>query len=393
MFWISEIENGLYQIEFGNGVIGKAINPGSIVRLEYMKVNFPDVNGIKSFKYTNGTVLNSVPKVFTISQSSGGMSSETIDSIRFNAPRAYAAQNRAVTSGDYQYLVKSLVASADSVSVWSGADSIPPEYGRVFICIKPKFQEYYTSSEKNIIVNDILTHKSVISISPVIVDPSYMYIEIVTSVYYNPRMTSYSESEITLLIKQAIAAYNTTELGKFGGVMRFSKLNKIIDNSEKSIVSNISRVLLHRKIIPKFGYSATYNINLINPIVADTTDSGLRSTGFKFTGSLEEYFLEDDGLGNILAFYYINASAKRYKVDYYGSIDYGKGIINLVGINMSSITGTDFFLRIRPVSYDIATAYDQLISIDQTRLSVIMNVDTISLGQGGETYQFSSGRS
>lgn len=393
VYWIKEIEGGLYELEFGNGVIGKALVNGNVVHLEYVITDGVSANGAKLFRYVGQNLYLGNISLTTSSQSSGGTDIEETDSIKFNAPRLYSAQNRAVTVEDYQNLIYNLVPEAASVNVWSGADSVPPVYGKVFICIKPKTIEKFTNLEKIMIKNDVIKTKNVVSVIPEIVDPTYIKIAVESTIYYNLNSTTKSMTDIKLAVQAAIINYNTSELEKFKGILRFSKLTRAIDDADSSIVSNVTNIIIHRIVEPKYNTFANYRINLINPIHLETTGGSITTTGFYISGSDLIHYLGDDGAGN-MTLYIISNNVKQVINPKIGHVDYSRGLIDLAGLNITTIIGMDWEFIIKPSSYDVVSILDQLVIIP-TNLITVNVIPDQSLGAsgGGANYVFTTSRS
>ena len=221
VYFLKEIDGGLYEITFGDNVIGKALETGNIITLSYFVSSLGAPNGASTFTYQGANVLGSNLSIVTTTAAFGGGEVEDITSIKFNAPRMYAAQNRAVTTDDYKTIIYNKFAQAQSVQVWGGEDGIAtgitvgysnadevknktPQYGKVFICIKPKDAVRLTNQQKEIIRTEILTSRNMVTVVPEIVDPEYFNIELDVSVYYDPKSTSKSPSQIETLVKDAI---------------------------------------------------------------------------------------------------------------------------------------------------------------------------------------------
>lgn len=393
VFWVKEINGGLYELEFGNGVIGQGLTNGNIVQADYIVSDGAITNGAKLFRYIGPDLFSGSVALVTVSQSSGGADIESTESIKFNAPRLYSAQNRAVTVDDYRNLIYNLVSEAASVNVWSGSDNVPPEYGKVFICIKPKTIEKFTNVEKVAIISDIVSTKNVVSVIPEIVDPQYIKVAVDSTIYYDPKSTTKTVNDIKLIVQNAIINYNTSELEKFNGVMRFSKLTRTIDDADSSIISNVTNIVLHRVVEPKYNIQANYSINLVNPIHFDTLGGTIMTTGFKINGSDAINYMSDDGSGNIML-YTLNGSNKQIINPTIGSVNYTKGLIKILGLNITSIIGSSFDFLIKPSSYDVVSILDQLVRIP-TELINVNVVPDLSLGAsgGGANYQFTSSRS
>lgn len=393
-FWLKEVQGGLYELEFGNGVVGTQLLPGNIVHCEYVVSDGSQCNGTKLFKYNGDQLYNGTASIQVISQGSGGTEIESIDSIKFNAPRLFSSQNRAVTVEDYRSLVYSLVPEAASVNVWSGADNIPPVYGKVFICIKPKTVEKFTNIEKITIAKDIIGSKNLVTVIPEIIDPTYIKVSVQTSIYFDQKTTTKSANDIKLAVLNTISDYNNTSLLKFDSILRFSKLLRNIDDADPSIVSNITSLMLHRKVDPKFDISATYTIDIVNPIYASNhAESSVVSSGFYILGSDLIHYVEDDGIGN-LYLYNIPDATKRIVNNNIGSVAYSTGRIQITGLHITAIAGPELILTVKPSSYDIVSVLDQLVIIPIELVNVnVISDKSLSASGGGANYVFTTSRS
>jgi len=395
VYWIKEIDNGLYELTFGNGILGKALSNGNIVKLNYCVSSLDAPNGAKLFVY-GGTLNTGITvSLVTTSAAANGSAPEDIESIRFNAPRAHSSQNRGVTNNDYKSLIYANFPAAKSVSVWGGEDNIPPIYGKTFICIKPKDTDILTNAQKDYILNTILPSKNVLTVTPVIVDPESIDILIDTTVYYNDLLTTRTSEALKQIVIDTILNYNTNELQKFDGVFRYSRISKLIDDSENSIINNITKITLKRYIIPKYNVSATYTINLINPIYySGAAEDIILSSGFYISGSTDIHYVVDDGLGKMLLFTVDNNNNRTIVNSNIGTVDYEKGLIYINGLNINSIIGNNFTLFIKPSSNDVVSALTQIAQVSIEDLKVTIISDTTSTGdlRAGQNYIFTSSR-
>lgn len=396
-FWVKEIDDGLYEITFGDGNIGRALQTGNVVHLDYFVSSLDAANGARSFTYNGSTMLGGAQvSVITTGIASNGSDKETNDSIRFNAPKFYAAQNRAVTPDDYKALIYANVPEAKSVSVWGGEDNNPPVYGKTFICIKPRNATKLTSVQKAAITSSILTNRNVVSVIPEIVDPEYINIALNIAVYYNEQETTKTAAEIATLVRQTVISYNDSDLQTFDGVFRFSKLSKLIDETDPSIVNNITTVLLRRKMTPRYNVSAQYLLNMINPIYySGVAEESFSSTGFYIAGSDQIHYLDDDGV-RYIRLYRLGTNATKVIVnDQIGTIDYIKGIVDIKNLNITALADVDFELSIAPQSNDVVSALTQVAEIATDHLKITAIADKTASGdlRGGYNYQFTSSRS
>ena len=386
VYFIQEGQDGKYEIYFGDGVNGASLADGNIVILEYIVTNIEDSNGASSFSLSGNIGGFTNVTISTVSSSQGGANSETDESIRLNAPLQYAAQDRAVTTTDYETLVQSIYPNALSVSAWGGEDDETPRYGIVKIGIKAASGSTLTETTKQDIVNKLKPY-NVASVSPQIVDPETTSVLLTSTVKYNNSTTTKSSDTLKSEIITAITNYNTNTLQKFDSIYRHSKLTGLIDSVDTSILSNITTIKIRKSFTPILSSSEKYNIYfrnaLFNPHSGHNTAAGgiLSSTGFKVTGSDFEMFLDDDGQGNIRR-YYLASGIRTYANDTQGTIDYATGEIALNSLNVASIsnirgaTSTVVEITVTPNSNDIVPVRDQIVEIDVANSGITVTADT-----------------
>ena len=399
VYFVKEIQDELYEIVFGDGTIGKALSNGNVVTLNYIITNKDAANSAKLFTYSGSSLLGGTVSATTVSAASGGTDIENIESIRFNAPRHYSTQNRGVTSEDYKSLITAEVSNVEAVSVWGGEDNDPPVYGKVFCSIKPTGATALTAAQKSQIITEVLKPRNVVSITPEIVDPEYIHVAVNSAVYYNPRLTTRSAADIKAIVEGIIKNYNTTDLEKFDSVFRISKLSRLIDASESGIVSNITKVTLHKPVSPVYGVNSQYKFNIINPIYSSgQPEDSITTTAFYIDGdTVNEYYIDDDGKGNLRLYYLVSATERNYVNNNIGTVTYSTGTINVPTLNITSLgTGvTAFKFFIKPSSYDVVTARNQISVILDDEITVSVITDSFSLGNtvGGTNYTFTTSRS
>ena len=312
----------------------------------------------------------------------------------WDAPRAYAAQNRGVTTNDYQALIYSNFADAQSVSVWGGEDNTPPVYGKIFISVKPKSTSVLTPTQKDYILN-ILSSKNILTTIPVLVEPDYIEILLNTTVYYNDLKTVRNLEDIRTIVLNTVLDYDTNELQKFDGIFRYSKLSKLIDSSEDSIVNNITTITLKRTLEPKYNIFAEYNVNLINPIYySGVPEDIVLSSGFYIPDSTYIHYVTDNGLGDIQLFYINDNNSRVYVNNKLGTVNYSSGVITFKNLKVSSIIGDKWYLYIKPSSNDVVSALTQIIQIAREDLVVNVISDKSASGdlRGGKNYTFTTSR-
>lgn len=397
VYWINEIENGLYEITFGNGVVGQQVETGNVITLSYYVSSLEEPNKASQFSYSGVTIAGGIATVLTDSAAAGGASSEDLDSIKFNAPRNYAAQNRAVTPDDYKAIIYKLLPEAKSVSVWGGEDNDPKYYGKTFICIKPTDATKLTQLQKDFVTNNILKNRNIVSITPEIIDPEYFNIKVTTVAHFNDRKTTASANEIAQIVRQAILDYNETYLNRFDGVLRYSQLVRIIDEAHPAIVNNTTRFMVRRQFAPAYNISAEYKLNLINPISQDGGAQGavFGTTGFFIPGSDRAHYLDDDAEGNVRLYYNNDQQLPVYIDKSIGTIDYTAGKVVVRNLVITALEGPIFEMQVKPESYDVVSALNQIVTISEELLSVDAIADPTINGdmQAGYAYDFTSIRS
>jgi len=404
VYFLQEVENGRFEVYFGDGVLGEAIADGNIVILDYITCNLDEPNGATSFTL-NGTVGGFANvTITTLNNAANGDSPETIKSIKYNAPRDYTAQDRAVTADDYKVLVKSLYANAQSVQVYGGEDAATPDYGKVYISIKAKSGSNLTEVTKVSLVQSLKSF-AVASVTPVIIDPETTFIILETTFKYDSSLTTKDVSTLETNVINAISSYNTDTLENFTGVFRYSAVGKTIDDADTSILSNITKVKMYKYITPTLSsglkYTLSFNNAFYNPHSGHNSSAGgiVSSTGFKINNdsSTNEHFLDDDGAGNIRV-YYLSGTTRIYTSSTFGTIDYTTGEIILTSANITSISNVDgaASTQIRvttiPSSNDIIPVRNQVLEIDTANSTITGSVDEIESGssQAGTTYTTTS---
>jgi len=386
VYFIQESEDNKYEVYFGDGINGASLDDGNIVILQYIVTNKTAANGASSFSLQGNVGGFTNVSITTNSSAQGGAEGETDESIRHNAPLQYAAQERAVTTTDYETLVQSLYPNALSVSAWGGEDDETPRYGIVKIAIKAASGSTLTETTKQSII-DSLKPYNVASVSPQIVDPQTTSILLTVNAKYDAKSTTKSTDTLRSDIITSITNYNTSTLQKFDAVFRYSKLTGLIDGTDTSILSNITTIKMRKSFTPTLASSTRYDIYfrnaLFNPHSGHNTAAGgiLSSTGFKVTGSDLEMFLDDDGAGNVRR-YYLQSGIRTYANETQGTIDYDTGQITLNSLNVASISNirgassTVIELTVQPNSNDVVPVRDQIVEIDVANSSISVTADT-----------------
>jgi hypothetical protein len=393
VFFLREIYDNNFEVTFGNNKLGKALTNGNIVTIEYFITNRADANDIRQFALTRSIIeLGGSSFVITVMPSSGGDEPETASEIRFNAPKLLNSHNRAVTANDYLSVIKANYTNIDTINVWGGEDNIPPVYGKVFMCIKPKYSNKLSTSEKELIKVDLLKNRNVIGVTPEFVDPSYINLQVDIVAHYDKAATTRTKNDLITAIDNVVREYNDTNLKKFDSVFRYSKFLKLIDNVDKSILSNITNILIRRPINVYFNTKTPYTIDLHNPIYsAGVPEEAVTTTGFYITGDTSTiFYLEDDGLGNLKKYSLDSEYNKIYSAGTFGTVNYLGGTISLTEVSISRLVGTKFEFLIKPASNDVISRQHNIVQLDTNNIKIDAIVDSTAFG--GSSYVFTKSR-
>ena len=387
VYFIQESDEGKFEVYFGDGIVGKSLTDGNIVNLEYVVTNKTEANGASAFTLS-GTIdgLSDV-SISTVSNAQGGSEPQTKESIRFNAPLQYSAQDRAVTTSDYETKILELYPNAQAVSAWGGEDEETPVYGTVKISIKAASGSTLTNATKVDLVTQ-LKKFNVASVTPEIVDPETTKILLTSVVKFDTNSTIKTADTIKSNVLTTLTNFNSTNLQKFDSIFRYSKVSKAIDDTDTSILSNITTLKIRKEFTPTLSSSTLYNIYfrnaLYNPHAEHNKAAGgiLESSGFKVDGdTTNEMFLDDDGNGNVRR-YYIVSGVRTYANNTQGTINYSTGQITLNSLNIASISNirgsasTVVELTVKPNSNDVVPVRNQILEIDTANSSITVTADS-----------------
>jgi hypothetical protein len=328
IFFLEGDRGGKYKVAFGDGVIGKAPAAGSVVSVSYRVCNSTRANGARNFTAVGTVGGYSTFTLSTLSSAAGGAGPESIESIRYNAPRNYETQNRAVTTNDYRSIVLRNNPDLKSVSVWGGEENDPPIYGKVYISVVPNTGTLISSDRKSRIITDLRQY-NIQSIGAEIVDPTYLYIIPTVGVRYDPLATTKSASEIAAAVATKIISYESTELDRFDGRFRYSQFLKNIDLSDTSITTSSAVIRAAKRFVAstsnKTSYVIRFNAAIYHPY--DGNAYAVSSSAFTY-GGLTSYF-DDDGYGNLRIYHLDSTGARAYAETNIGTVDYTRGIIQI----------------------------------------------------------------
>jgi hypothetical protein len=391
VYFLNEAFDGRYEITFGDGVLGQALLNGNLIEIEYFITEGAAANGAAAFSLLDPIEENQNVTVTLNEAAKGGSPKESIKSIKYNAPLTFASQNRAVTPDDYKAIILENFNNAKSIVVWGGEDNDPPQYGKSFISVIPNLGESLSSAEKDFVINTVIKPRSVVSITPELVDPEYTYVALEVFYKRNSSESTLSFSQITSLVNQSVNSYNENQLRKFDGVLRYSTLLNSIDTAEKSIVNSTVRLYMKKRFIPTLNQTNKYELDFSSPIYSTTSSESViyRSSIFTFAGeqcTLQDY-LNDSGERRIRVIRGSGVNQITIANDV-GYVDAAAGKIILTDFNVSAFIGAYIELTVIPNSNDIAPKRNNIVSIDMNDVIIAGSGDPTSTGSfaGGTNY-------
>lgn len=389
-YFLQEGIDGKYQVYFGDGITGRKLEPGNVVQLEWLTTNGPLANGASVFTLSTTIQGNANVTITTLSKAAAGGERENIDSIKFNAPLSYVAQNRVVTPDDYKAAIINNYPNIETVAVWGGEENDPPDYGKAYISIKPNNAETLSLNEKQFIRDQILKTRNVVSITPELVDPEYTYIKLEVFFKYDPNLTNKTAGELRQVVSDVISNYNNTELKRFDGVFRHSKLSRLIDAADPSILNSTTRVYMQKRLVPEIGVSKKYTLSFSAPLyTSGSNEKVISSSAFTYNGFTQYiHDLPQDTNGNTndlntrhqLQIYRIIGDNKQITVQDAGFIVTEQGLVVIENFNPSAYDGNYITISAQPNSNDIAPKRNQLLQIDMAITTITPEVDTIATG-------------
>jgi hypothetical protein len=368
VFFIEPDRNKLYKISFGDNVLGKKPAFNSTVAVSYRVTNGTRANGANNFTAVSTVGGQSSFTLTTVERATGGAEIESIESIRFNAPRLYETQNRAVTREDYKRIILRDNPDLSAVNVWGGEENDPPIFGKVYACVKPKVGTLVSTNRKERIKLSIKPY-NVQSIDLEIVDPTYLYVVPTLIVRYDPLLTTLQPSEIAVRVANKVIAYESTNLNRFEGKFRYSRFLDSIDSAEDSIVSSTAKIEAQKKFLPSTTQSNTYRISF-NRMIYHPSDGYLTATSStSFTINGFTAFLDDDGNGNVRA-YYVSQGTRTY-IKNVGTIDYMTGLITLNAFQPTSVPTGEIDVRVELDDYNVTPIRNQILLIAGAKITLI----------------------
>jgi hypothetical protein len=400
IYLLQEVQDEKYELLFGDGLIGQKLENNAVITVNYIVTDGEEGNGASSFSFagsirnaSNATIDIGSVSVITNQPSQNGSEIESIDSVKYFAPRIYSSQYRAVTSRDYEAIIKKIYPDTESVAVIGGEELDPPEFGSVSISIKPKNGTFVSDFNKQQIINKLKQY-SISGINQKIIDLKILYVEIDSSIYYNYAQVSAVESLKTKVINSLTKYSNSVDLNSFGGRFKYSKVLQIIDNTDTSITSNITKVKIRRDLKALINQFAQYEICFGNKFHINSDGFNIKSTGFKISADSDTVYLTDvpnkdssgnldgSGKGIISIVKPLSDGTIRIIVKSAGTVDYAKGEIKLGTINIISTSKENDIIEIQafPESNDIVGLRDLYLNFSIEKSTINMVRDVIASG-------------
>ena len=392
IYLLQETTDEKYELLFGDDVFGKKLESGNIIDISYIKTNGKAGNGVESFSFAglikdeDGADETDFRMFLSANEkSSNGDEIEPVESVKYYAPRLYAAQHRAVTANDYEAIIPSIYPNIESVSAYGGEDLDPPQFGRVFIAAKPKNGSFLSELTKKQLLTSLKNY-SIAGIVPSFVDLKFLYVEIDSYIYYNSNFVGDPDNLKTDVITSLSQYASDTELNKFGGRFAYSKVLSVIDNVDGSITSNITLVKMRRNINTKINQFAQYELCFLNQVYAPNEKYNIHSTGFTVSDVVGTcYFSDiktDEDSGTLFMFQILNDESIKVISNNFGRIDYKKGEIVLDTVNIVSTIEDDDVIEVEaiPQSNDVLAKNELFLQFDISKSDFYTRVDSISTG-------------
>jgi hypothetical protein len=371
VYFLQENNDGAFEVLFGDNIVGKKPSDGNIVRLNYNVCNGPTLNGARTFSGPATLAGNSSYTISTSSRASGGANPQSIDSIKFNAPRNYSAQNRAVTANDYKNILLNNAPDLQTISVWGGEKNSPPVYGKVYIAAKPIGDTLLTQTRKDELV-ELLDSRNVLTVEPVFVDAEYLYIVPTVTVRYNPNVTSKTGDTLLTQVNSVMSSFNTNELGVFNRNFYLSELIKKIDAIDDSVINVSVTSLMQRRFIPNNTITQAYQVKFNNPIYNPHSGHKYAISSSSFTYQGFTCYFDDDGSGK-LRIYRIASGARVYVTQNAGTINYQLGSVKINAIKFTAYSGDGIKINAVPRDQVVKSVRSQIVQLADATVSIVNN--------------------
>ena len=358
VYYLQETHDKQYEILFGTGSLGKPVVNGNVIQIEYRVCHGIQTNGANTFSIDNLSVAPSYTStnLSVNSVARGGVEIESVDSIKFNAPRNYKIQNRAVVAKDFERIILNENTNLSSVIAFGGEEAEPALHGKVYIAIKPQGELIPTATLKDEIKNSIKT-RTMLGIDPVIIDPTYLYVVPTITTYYDTLKANIGSGAIQALVRDAIVNFSKTNLEQFGQKLRYSRFVRSIDNTNEAILNNEAEFEIQKRFVPSTTTSSLIELQYHNAL----QPSSISSTAFTFNNFISR--LDDDGLGNIRIFRFNEQKQKVFVNSTAGTVDYSTGKISINNFIVSAFDGIEIKVNANPANKDIVPVREQILII------------------------------
>jgi len=392
IYLIQETTDEKYEILFGDGIFGQKLNNGNVIEISYIKTEGKEGNGVSRLSFA-GTIANedlateTDLDAFITPQfpAQNGDDIEDVRSVRYYAPRLYSSQHRAVTASDYEAIVPSVYPNIESISAFGGEELTPPKYGRVFIAAKPKNGSFLSEFTKKQILSSLKNY-SVAGIVPEIIDLKFLYVELDSYVYYNANFVGDTQNLRTDVINAMTLFASGTELNKFGGRFKYSRVLSLIDRVSDSITSNITTIRIRRNLVAQLNVFSQYEICFDNTFHRNDLSYNIKSTGFTVSGVSGTVYFSDQHVsgdkGNLFLFQIDSDSSVKILSATFGSVDYAKGEVIIDTVSITSTVQSDNIIEIQaiPQSNDVLARKELYLQFDVSNSNFTMREDPISTG-------------
>lgn len=409
-FLIQEVQDEKYELLFGDGLLGRRLNNGQVVDVSYITTNGSSGNGVRNFAFAGTlvdnegvTVTSGISDIRTNTASKNGAEVESVSSIKNLAPRFYAAQHRAVTALDYEAIIPQLYPNTESVVAYGGESADPPQFGKVFISIKPNNGQFISDFDRRTLL-DKLKQYSVAGIVPEFIDLKFLYVELNSAVYYNTNAVSDPDTLKTTIVSNLNTYARSEDLNKFGGRFKYSKIQKIIDDSSPAIVSNITKVKIRRNIEAIFENPSQYELCYGNAFHNRKGGFNIKSTGFRIDGIGQTVYMADQYLtetrGRLIFFTIEPGQEPNIVVNNAGTVKYDVGeiLIDTVRFVATDLPEHQIEVEAIPDSNDVLGLQDLYVQLAVDKSTITPTIDAIASGSDNSgtsfvtTSSFSNGK-
>ena len=358
VYYLQETHDKQYEILFGTGSLGKPVVNGNVIQIEYRVCHGIQTNGANTFSIDSLSVTPSYTStsLSVNSVARGGVEIESIDSIKFNAPRNYKIQNRAVVAKDFERIILNENTNLSSVIAFGGEEAVPAVHGKVYIAIKPQGELIPTATLKDEIKNSIQS-RTMLGIDPLIIDPTYLYVIPTITTYYDTLKANIGTSAIQTLVRDSITNYSTNNLEQFGKKLRYSRFVRDLDNTNDAVLNNEAEFTMQKRFVPSETTATLVELEFHNAIETNS----ISSTTFTFNNFIAQ--LDDDGLGNIRMFRFNTEKQQVFINSTAGTVNYTTGKISLNSFIVSAYDGIEIKVNAKPANKDIVPVREQIIII------------------------------